>query len=273
VPSALSWDALGGLETIRTTLVEEIVRAIACPEIYIRMGVRPVRGVLLYGPPGTGKTLLARIMAVQAGANFIAVRGPEILSKWVGESERFVRTLFERARQVSPCIIFFDEIDALTATRGSGTNEVGDRVVNQLLTEMDGFQASKHVCVIGATNRKDMIDPALLRPGRFDYVFEVPLPGENERKQIFQIHLHGKPIADDVRVDELAGDPCTKDLSGAHVEEICRRAAIAALREHDFHYDETRIEHRHLLAAVATVKRHAKNLESDRHIGFIQNEQ
>ncbi|MCX6898414.1 MAG: AAA family ATPase [Verrucomicrobia bacterium] len=269
VPTSLSWEDVGGLGNIKTTLVEEIVRAIADPEPFARMGIRLPRGVLLYGPPGTGKTLLARVIANRAGANFISVRGPEMLSKWFGESEQRIRALFERAHQVSPCIIFFDEIDAITGARGKSLSEAADRIVNTLLALMDGFHALSQVCVIAATNRKDILDPALLRPGRFDYVFEVPLPGAEERWQIFEIHLKDKPHADDIDLLTLAGDEKTKEFSGAHIAEVCRRAALEALREHGFQAEGTVLTHRHLLAAIELVRGNIENLEKKiRKIGF-----
>ena len=268
VPSKISWDDVGGLEEVKGTIIEEVVRAISDPDTFKSMGIRPVKGVLFYGPPGTGKTLLARVIANQAGANFISVRGPEILSKWVGQSEQRVRQLFERARQVSPCIIFFDEIDALTASRGKGTNESADRVVNQLLTEMDGFQVGKQVSVMAATNRKDIIDPALLRPGRFDYTLEVPLPGFKARKQIFDIHLKTKPRSGDIDTAELAADSHTEAFSGAHIEEVCRRAAMEALRENGFDADGAKVTRHHLRNAIRLVRANIENLEKKVKIGF-----
>ncbi|MGD0207584.1 MAG: AAA family ATPase [Verrucomicrobiota bacterium] len=269
VPSDLSWEDVGGLENVKSVLVEEIVRAIADPEAFTRMGIRLPRGVLLYGPPGTGKTLMARVIANRAGANFISVRGPEMLSKWFGESEQRLRHLFARARQVSPCIIFFDEIDAITAARGNSVSDAGDRIVNQLLTEMDGFQTDTRICVIAATNRKDILDPALLRPGRFDYMFEVALPGPPEREQILRIHLRGKPVADGLDLEALASDAKTKDFSGSHIAEVCRRAALEALRERSFRAEGAAITQRHLLTAVELVKDNIENLEKKiRRIGF-----
>ena len=271
VPGDLSWKDVGGLAQIKTTLVEEIVQAIADPAPFARMGIRPPRGILLYGPPGTGKTLLARVIANRAEANFISVRGPEMLSKWFGESEERIRRLFERARQVSPCIIFFDEIDAITAARGKGVSDAADRIVNQLLTEMDGFETGRHVCVIAATNRKDILDPALLRPGRFDYVFEVPLPGPEERWQIFEIHLRGKPLAEDLDLAALSGDARTKGFSGAHIAEVCRRAAMEALRENAFSAEGALVAQRHLVGAVEAVRQNIDELEKKiRPIGFVQ---
>ncbi len=270
VPGDLTWEDVGGLGNIKTTLVEEIVRAIEDPETFARMGIRLPRGVLLYGPPGTGKTLLARVIANRAGANFISVRGPEMLSKWFGESEQRLRVLFARARQVSPCIVFFDEIDAITAARGKSVSDAGDRIVNQLLTEMDGFQTDTRVCVIAATNRKDILDPALLRPGRFDYVFEVPLPGAAEREEIFKIHLKGKPLEKGIDVKALASEGRTKGFSGAHIAEVCRRAAMEALRCNSFVFEGALVTQQHLLEAVDAVAKNINELEKKlRPIGFI----
>jgi transitional endoplasmic reticulum ATPase len=269
VPGDLSWDSIGGLDQIKSSVIEEMVQAVARPEVFIGMGIRPVRGVLLYGPPGTGKTLLARVVANQAGANFISVRGPEILSKWVGESEQRIREIFERARQVSPCIIFFDEIDAITAARGKGTSDAADRIVNQLLTEMDGFQTGRQVCVIAATNRQDLLDPALLRPGRFDYALEIPLPDAQERAQIFRIHLKGIPQSNDVDIDALGREDRTEGFSGAHIEEVCRRAALEALREASFDAGRALLTRLHVHNAVETVKQNIERLEKKvRVIGF-----
>ena len=271
VPGDMGWEDVGGLGNIKTTLVEEVVRAIEDPETFAHMGIRLPRGILLYGPPGTGKTLLARIIANRAGANFISIRGPEMLSKWFGESEQKMRTLFSRARQVSPCIVFLDEIDAITAARGKAVNDAADRIVNQLLTEMDGFRAGTRICVIAATNRKDILDPALLRPGRFDYVFEVPMPGIPEREQIFQIHLEDKPLAKDLDIGMLTSDAKTKGFSGAHIAEACRRAAMKALRQNGFSTEGAVITQRHLLEAVNAVAINIEELEKKiRPIGFAR---
>ena len=268
-PGDLSWESVGGLGNVKATLVDEIVRVISDPGPFDRMGIRLPRGVLLYGPPGTGKTLLARVIANQAGANFISIRGPEMLSKWFGESEQKIRELFARARQVAPCIVFFDEIDAITAARGQNVTDAGDRIVNQLLTEMDGFQSERRVCVFAATNRKDILDPALLRPGRFDYVFEVPLPGQAERQAIFKIHMKDKPASEDVDLSVLADDSMTKGFSGAHIEEVCRRAALESLRENSFSSEGALISQRHIEVAVQQVANNIENLEKKiRRIGF-----
>ncbi|MEB3805963.1 MAG: AAA family ATPase, partial [Desulfurococcales archaeon] len=194
-------------------------------------GIKPPRGILLFGPPGTGKTLLAKAVATESGANFIAVRGPEVLSKWVGESEKAVRRIFERARQVAPTVVFFDEIDAIAPARGfrHDTSGVTDRIVNQLLTELDGIVPLQNVVVIAATNRPDIIDPALLRPGRFDRLIYVPPPDKEARKQIFKVHTRKVPLADDVDLDKLA--ELTEGYTGADIEAVVREAVMIKLRE------------------------------------------
>jgi transitional endoplasmic reticulum ATPase len=265
VPTNLGWKDIGGLSNIKDTVIQEIVRILKDPESFEAVGITPVKGILFYGPPGTGKTLIARIIANEAEANFISVKGPEVLSKWVGESEQRIRTLFAKARESSPCIIFFDEIDAISGARGKSTSDAGDRVVNQLLTEMDGFEASKHVCVIAATNRMELIDPALLRPGRFDYQIIVPLPDDNGIREIFNIHLRSKPLAADIDIGKLI--KLSQGFSGAHITEVCRRAALEAFRENNFTVDGTKVKMRHLLNAVELVKESVKNFEKPS-IGF-----
>jgi len=201
------------------------------PEVFEQMGVRPPKGVLLFGPPGTGKTLLAKAAATESGANFIAVRGPEVLSKWVGESEKAIRQIFRRARQVAPAIIFFDEIDAIAPARGMrhDTSGVTDRIVNQLLTEMDGIEPLTNVVVIAATNRPDILDPALLRPGRFDRLIYVPPPDKKARLEILRIHTRKMPLADDVDLEKIA--EMTEGYTGADLEAVAREAAMIAVRE------------------------------------------
>ncbi len=195
-----------------------------------RAGVAAAKGILLHGPPGTGKTLLAKAAASQCGVNFISVKGPSLMSMYVGESEKGVREVFKKARQAAPCIVFFDEIDALAPVRGSGAGErVAERVVSQLLTELDGVEALKGVLVIAATNRKDMLDPALLRPGRFDLLLEVPPPDRRAREKIFAVHLAGKPLAPDVVPGDLAA--LTEGATGAEIEMACNRAALFAVRD------------------------------------------
>jgi transitional endoplasmic reticulum ATPase len=228
--SETSWDDIGGLEEIKNSLTEGVEWPLRYPEVYANAKVEAPRGVLLSGPPGSGKTLIARALANQCEASFISIKGPELLSKWVGESEKGIREVFRRAKQAAPCIIFFDEIDALAPRRGgSNDGNVGDRVIAQLLTEMDGIEGREGVIVLAATNRPELIDTALLRPGRFDLVVELHRPDEIERQAIFAVHLRDRPVAPDVTIEELARQ--TEGRSGADIEAICRRAALLALRE------------------------------------------
>ncbi|GIU68303.1 MAG: ATPase [Candidatus Pacearchaeota archaeon] len=226
----VSWEDVGGLEKVKQELIEAVEWPLKYPETYKRMGIKPPKGILLYGPPGTGKTLLAKAVAKEAEANFIYVKGPSLLSMWVGKSEEGMRKVFERARQVAPCIIFFDEIDALAGKRGieAGTR-VTERVLNQMLAEMDGLEDLTNVLVIGATNRPDMLDPALLRPGRFDKVLLVGAPEETGRLAILKIHTRGMPLAKDVNLEEIAKK--TEGYTGADLEALAREAAMIALRE------------------------------------------
>jgi len=245
------WSDIGGLEEVKQELREAVEWPLRYPEVFEKMGVRPPRGVLLYGPPGTGKTLLAKAVATESGANFIAVRGPEVLSKWVGESERAVRKIFERARQVAPAVIFFDEIDSIATARGYRFDSSGvtDRIVNQMLTEMDGIQPLKNVVVIAATNRAELVDPALLRPGRFDRIIYVPPPDLNARKEIFKVHLRKVPLAPDVNVEELAS--ITEGYTGADIEAVVREAAMLKLREK---LEPGPVEMKHLLKALEKIR-------------------
>ena len=223
------WDDIGGLEETKKELIEAVEWPLQHPEAFTRLGVKPPKGVLLYGPPGTGKTMLAKAVANESKANFISIKGPELLSKWVGDSEKAVRKIFEKARQTSPTIIFFDEIDSIAPKRGmSADSRTTEQVVNQLLTEMDGVEEMKDVVVIAATNRPDIIDPALLRPGRFDRLALVQIPDEAMREKIFKVHIVGMPLKN-VDIKKLAER--TEGYVGADIEAICREAAIMALRK------------------------------------------
>jgi len=226
----IKWGDIGGLEDMKQELREAVEWPLKQPQAFTRLGVKPPRGILMYGPPGTGKTLLAKAVANESGANFILVKGPELLSKWVGESEKAVREVFHKARQTSPTIVFFDEVDALAPKRGmGGDNNVTERVVNQLLTEMDGLVELNDVVVIAATNRPDMVDPALLRPGRFDRMLYSPIPDRDARELIFKVHTQAMPLASEVDLNSLADQ--TEGYVGADIQGICREAAIFALRK------------------------------------------
>ena len=224
------WDDVGGLGRLKQRLVEAIEWPLRYPEEFARAKVRPPSGVLLDGPPGCGKTLIAKALATESEANFLSVKGPALLSKYVGESERAVRETFRKARQAAPCIVFFDEIDSLVPTRaGAGLDErVSERVVSQFLAELDGVEELNGVLVLGATNRRDLIDPALLRPGRFDLLVEVPLPDRAARAEIFAVHLRGKPVEEGVDLDDLAAR--SDAFSGADIQSVCNRAAWDAVR-------------------------------------------
>jgi len=228
--SDTSWDDIGGLTKAKATLTEGVEWPIRFPELYENAKIEAPRGVLLSGPPGTGKTLLARALANQCEASFISIKGPELLSKWIGESEKGIREVFRRAKQAAPCIVFFDEIDAIAARRGMEIDgHAVDRVIAQLLTEMDGIEGRTGVIVVAASNRSDLIDTALLRPGRFDLVVELDYPDESERRTIFGIHTNGRPVDPEISIEELAR--LTEGRNGADIEAICRRASLLAMRE------------------------------------------
>ncbi|MFQ5986233.1 MAG: CDC48 family AAA ATPase [Thermoplasmata archaeon] len=227
----VSWDDIGGLAEAKQELQETVEWPLRYGPVFDQAGAEPPKGVLLYGPPGTGKTLLAKAVAAEAEANFISVRGPEFLSKWVGESERAVRETFRKAKQAAPAVIFFDEIDAITPARGGALdNRVTERVISQMLVELDGLEELHNVTVIAATNRPDMLDPALLRPGRFDRLIQVPTPTREARVDIFKIHTSGKPLADDVDLEDLAKQ--TEDFTGADIEAMANEASMLAIREY-----------------------------------------
>jgi len=226
----VKWADVGGLEEAKRMLMETIEWPLKYPEIFEKANAKPAKGILLIGPPGTGKTLLAKAVASQSEVNFISVKGPALLSKWVGESERGIREVFRKAKQASPCIIFFDEIDAIAPVRGgSADSHVTERVISQLLTELDGIEELKGIVVLAASNRPDIIDPALLRPGRFDVQLELPVPDEKARLGIFKIHTKDKPLANDVKLESLA--KITEGLVGSGIEGICRSASMLAIRE------------------------------------------
>jgi transitional endoplasmic reticulum ATPase len=225
----IKWEDVGGLEEVKQALKEAVELPLQNPECFKRLGIRPPRGILLYGPPGCGKTYIVKALANESGTNFIAVKGPEILTMWVGESERKLRDVFKRAKQVAPAIILFDEIDALAPKRGiDAGSRVTEQIVSQLLTEMSGIEEMEGVVVIGTTNRPDIVDPALLRPGRFDRQIYVPAPDEKTRLEIFKVHTKGMPLKG-VSLDKLAKE--TNGYSGADIEALSREAAMLALRE------------------------------------------
>lgn len=257
----VSWSDIGALASVRDELVISILQPIQHPERFAMLGLKMPAGVLLYGPPGCGKTLLAKAIAHESGANFISIKGPELLDKYVGESERAVRQVFQRARASSPCVVFFDELDALAPRRSGGSggdgggNGVSERVVNQLLTEMDGLDARKNVFVIAATNRPDIIDPAMLRPGRLDKLLYVPLPVANDRLSILTAVTKKCRLSDSVSLAEIAQDPKCEGFSGADLSALVREAGIAALREADLAADvqELRIQQCHFQSAFEVV--------------------
>ncbi|CAI7785266.1 unnamed protein product [Closterium sp. NIES-54] len=228
----VSWSDIGGLDNVKRELQETVQYPVEHPEKFEKFGMSPSKGVLFYGPPGCGKTLLAKAIANECQANFISVKGPELLTMWFGESEANVREIFDKARQSAPCVLFFDELDSIATQRGSSVGDAGgaaDRVLNQLLTEMDGMNAKKTVFIIGATNRPDIIDPALLRPGRLDQLIYIPLPDEGSRLKIFEAVLRKSPLAKEVELPALAR--YTHGFSGADITEICQRACKYAIRQ------------------------------------------
>ena len=226
----VTWDDVGGTGELKARLREAVEWPLNYAAFYEQAKVAPSKGILLSGPPGCGKTLLAKALAHESGVNFISVKGPVLLSKYVGESERGVREVFRKARQAAPCIVFFDEIEALLPTRSAGVSDshVSERVLSQFLVELDGVEELKGVLVLGATNRPDLIDPAALRPGRFDALIAIPLPDQEGRKEIFGIHLRGKPVEDGINVEELAVD--ADRFTGAEIAAVCRNAALEAIR-------------------------------------------
>jgi transitional endoplasmic reticulum ATPase len=256
----IHWEDIGGLEEVKRELNMTIEWPMKYPELFEHLGITPSKGVLLYGPPGTGKTLLAKALATESEANFISIKGPELLSKWVGESEKGIREIFRKARQVAPCIVFFDEADAIAPTRGEGSGDamVTERVISQLLTELDGLEELKNVVVVAATNRPDMLDAALLRAGRFDKLIRLTWPDAESRMAIFEVHLRGKPIDDDVNISELVN--ASEGFTGADIAFCVNEAALLALKEaiHSMGEGEQpsnltpklKVSRRHLLEAI-----------------------
>ena len=247
----IGWDDVGGLDDAKQELKEAVEWPLKYPENFQRLGVKPPKGILLYGIPGTGKTLLAKAVASESEANFISIKGPELLSKWVGESEKGVREVFRKAKQTAPTVIFFDEIDSIASTRSGNDTDSGvtKRVVNQLLTEMDGLEELEDVAIIAATNRPDIIDPGLMRPGRFDRHIKVDTPSEEARLAIFEVHTKGMPLASDVDLKKLAKS--TEGYVGADIEAVCREAAMLTLRND---MESSEIPNKYFKEAIEKVK-------------------
>ena len=247
----VKWDDVGGLDDAKQELKEAVEWPLKYPDNFQRLGVKPPKGILLYGIPGTGKTLLAKAVASESEANFISIKGPELLSKWVGESEKGVREVFRKAKQTAPTVIFFDEIDSIASTRSGNDSDSGvtKRVVNQLLTEMDGLEELEDVAIIAATNRPDIIDPGLMRPGRFDRHIKVDTPSEEARIAIFEVHTKNMPLADDVDLKKLAKS--TDGYVGADIEAVCREAAMLTLRND---MESSEIPNKYFKEAIEKVK-------------------
>ncbi len=227
----VNWEQVGGLDELKQKLIEAVEWPLSYPKIFKRMGISPPKGILLYGPPGCGKTLLARAVATESKANFISIKGPELLSKWVGESEKAIREVFRKAKMASPCVIFFDEFDSIAPSRGrhSSDSGVSEKVLSQFLTELDGLEVMKDIVVIAATNRPDILDPALIRPGRIDRILLVPAPIEKGRLEILKIFTKDMPLTNNIKLEEL--NDMIDGFSGADIETWCREAAMIALRE------------------------------------------
>ncbi|MDQ3977821.1 MAG: CDC48 family AAA ATPase, partial [Thermoproteota archaeon] len=253
----VEWEDIGGLQQVKEELAEAIEWPLKHAHLFAEASVEPPKGILLYGPPGTGKTMIAKAVAATSEANFISIKGPELISKWVGESEKGVREVFRKARQAAPCVIFFDELDAIAPRRGGseGDSHVTERVISQMLTELDGLEDLKGVVVIGATNRPDIIDEALLRPGRFDRMLEVPVPDKESRKHIFQIHTKKKPLESDVNLAKLV--EMTEGMTGADIAALVNAAAMSAIKEHvrQKSASKLRISMRHFETALDKIKK------------------
>ena len=246
----VKWEDIGGLETVKSELREAVELPLLKPDTFKKLGIRAPKGFVLYGPPGVGKTMLAKAVASESNANFISVKGPEVLSKWVGESEKAVREIFKKAKQVAPCIVFLDEIDAIAPRRGSyGDSGVTERIVNQLLTSLDGIEVLQGVVVIAATNRPDLMDSALLRAGRFDKLIYIPAPDLDGRKKILQVHTKKMPLAKDVDLDEIAEQ--TEGYVGADLENLCREAGMIAYRKNP---DASEVTQDDFMKALKSIK-------------------
>ena len=262
----IGWEDIGGLQQVKEELTEAIEWPLKHANLFAEADVQPPKGILLYGPPGTGKTMIAKAVAATSEANFISIKGPELISKWVGESEKGVREVFRKARQAAPCVIFFDELDAVAPRRGGGSEgdaHVTERVISQMLTELDGLEDLKGVVVIGATNRPDIIDEALLRPGRFDRLLEVQPPDKDARKHIFQIHTKKKPLESDVNLDNLV--EMTEGMTGADIAALVNAAAMSAIKEHvrQKSVSKLRISKRHFETALNKIKKKSGNRIAD----------
>ncbi|MHA2163424.1 MAG: CDC48 family AAA ATPase [Candidatus Thorarchaeota archaeon] len=263
----VSWEDVGGLHKVKSQLREAVEAPIKHPEVFEEMGIRSPKGVLLFGPPGTGKTLLAKAVATESEANFISVRGPEIFNKYVGESEKAIRDVFKKARQTAPCVLFFDEIDAIMGARGKRDDTgVSQRIVNQFLAELDGMQTLQNVLVIGATNRADMLDPAVLRPGRFDAIVFVPPPDRDARLEILKVHTKDMPLAKDVDIERLA--EMTEGFSGADLEGLTREAAMAAVRDD---WKPKPVEMQHFEDALKEVRASISPEDAQRFLAMAEN--
>lgn len=249
VPS-ITWEDIGGLETVKSELRETVELPLLKPEVFKKLGIRAAKGFLLYGPPGVGKTLLAKAVANESNANFISVKGPEVLSKWVGESEKAVREIFKKAKQVAPTIVFLDEVDSIAPRRGQyGDSGVTERIVNQLLTSLDGIEVLQGVVVLAATNRPDIIDPGLLRAGRFDKMIYIPAPDTSSRKKILEVHTKQMPLSKDVSLESLAEK--TEGYVGADLENLCREAGMMAYRDNP---DAIEVSQSNFISAMKTIR-------------------
>jgi len=261
----VKWEDVGGLGNIKNELKEAIEWPLKYADVFKKVDTKPPKGILLYGPPGVGKTLLAKAVANESGVNFISIKGPALMSKYVGESEKGIREIFKKAKQASPTIVFFDEIDSIIPRRGSSSTDahVTERVISQFLTEMDGIEELKGVVILAATNRLDLIDPAMLRSGRFDLIFELPLPNETTRLEIFKIHTQNKPLAGDVNLKKLTRD--TEDMVGSDIEFICRKAALFAIREFIDNTEDDKgptVKRKHFEESISRIKEQKGNYNS-----------